>query len=354
MISFDIVLGTRPEIIKLAPIIRRFIKAEVAFRIVHTGQHYDRLLDEIFFQDLMLPEPSVNLHAAAPTQGKFFGIVFPALEDFWATNKPSVVIVQGDTNSAFAGAFIADRLGIPVVHIEAGLRSDDKTMPEECNRILIDNISQRLYAPTQRHCDRLQQEGFEESSILITGNTVADAVREHLSVAGNLTLPFNTPSKYAVMTLHRPALVDHPELLLPILHALAAILSQEGCIAFFLIHPRTRKHLGSFQHPSIVLLDPIGYLPMLKLLQSSQLVITDSGGIQEEAALLQIPCVTIRENTERLETVDAGGNVVTGFSLQAIENGVKNMLSQSIDWKPVYTVDHPADSIVADLLSYYS
>lgn len=353
MICFDIVLGTRPEIIKFAPIIRRFKDQGVSFRIIHTGQHYDPLLDGVFFQDLDIPQPSIHLHAAATSQGAFLGSVFCALEEIWKKDKPSAVLVQGDTNSAFAGAFIAQRLGISVVHIEAGLRSGDKSMPEEINRIFIDHIADRLYVPTRYHYDQAKQDGIQASHILVTGNTIADALREHLPSAKKMIVPFKIPLKYVVITLHRPALVDDPVRLNTMLNVIASALAQHQLLGIFPVHPRTHQHLGSFVNSAISLLEPIGYFLMLRLLQGAELIVTDSGGLQEEAALLQVPCVTVRENTERPETIDAGGNILAGLDPQRVRDAIHVMLNQSITWKPLYDVQNPSDYIIKDLLSYY-
>jgi UDP-N-acetylglucosamine 2-epimerase (non-hydrolysing) len=352
---FTFVLGTRPEIIKLAPIVRRCIDRSIPFQIVHTGQHYDHALDGIFFEELKLPDPSINLKAAAATQGAFFGNLIPALEKLWSQKRPSVVIVQGDTNSAFAGAFIAQRLGIPVAHVEAGLRSDDWTMPEEVNRILIDRIADRLYAPTEYHAQRIISEGINKGRVLVTGNTVSDAVSEHLALAKGAALPSGIPidAPYALLTLHRPALVDDPIRLQKILGVIDMALQKQGITGVFLVHPRTRKNLPGNAFPSIRLHDPIGYFPMLRLLAGARIVITDSGGLQEETALLHVSCVTIRENTERPETVEAGGNRITGFDAPAIERAITDLTTNKPDWKSLYTVEHPSDTILEDLLAHF-
>lgn len=348
------VLGTRPEIIKLAPVIRRCMKQELPYRLVHTGQHYDHALDGIFFKELSIPVPTINLAAASPDQGTFFGRAFQGLEQSLRVT-PSCLIVQGDTNSAFAGAFMGQRLGIPVVHLEAGLRSDDWTMPEEVNRILIDRISDRLYVPTEAQAERLFTEGIPKDRVMVTGNTVADAVEEHLALAKNEVLPaeFKTDEPYALITLHRPALVNDSARLAVVLGAVDRVLKSHGIRGIFLVHPRTRATLSSRIFESIVLVEPIGYLPMLKLLTGAKIVVTDSGGLQEETALLHIPCVTVRENTERPETVEAGGNVIAGFNPKKIAECMEQKLSEEISWKPLYSKKNAADAIVKDLVSRY-
>lgn len=349
------VLGTRPEIIKLAPLLRRCVERDVPFRLLHSGQHYDRALDGIFFEELQLPAPHANLAAAAPSQGAFFGRLLPALEEEWTAQRPAAVIVQGDTNSAFAGAFMAQRMGIPVAHVEAGLRSDDWTMPEEVNRVLIDRLADRLYVPTEAQAERVRAEGIPSDRLLVSGNTVADAVREHLPLAAAAALPADMPtdSPYAIITLHRPALVDHPDRLLAVLGAIDDSLAGAGVKGFFLVHPRTRRSLQDAGLRAVSLHEPVGYLPMLRLLSAARMVVTDSGGLQEETAILHIPCVTVRENTERPETLEAGGNRLAGLDPAAVAAAVEELSTAAPAWKPLYGVDHPSDLIHDDLVSRY-
>jgi len=356
---FCFTLGTRPEIIKLAPLIRRAAARNIPFTLIHTGQHYDELLDRVFFRELALPEPHANLHAAAPTHGRMLAAMFTGLEDLWAKERPSVVIAEGDTNSVFAAAFTARRLGVPFAHVEAGLRSDDWTMPEEVNRVLADRLSDRLYAPTDSQKERLLAEGIPEGNILITGNTIADAVREHLPIAEHANLPSEladaTAGDFVPITLHRPALVDDPARLSSILTAIDAALGAAGISGIFLVHPRTRKHLsGTRAFRAVQLHEPVGYLAMLSLLSRAKLVITDSGGLQEEAALLHVPCVTVRENTERPETLRSGGNRIVGLDPASVQEGIEQAIGTPVSWKPLYTVEHPADAIMDDLVSRYT
>ncbi|MDB4978588.1 MAG: UDP-N-acetylglucosamine 2-epimerase [Candidatus Peribacteria bacterium] len=351
-------LGTRPEIIKLAPIIRRVQLANLPFSIVHTNQHYDHALDGIFFEELGLPKPDYNLQAAASRHGEMLGLMFPLFENTFTKKRPSVVVVQGDTNSAFAAAFMAKRLGIPVAHVEAGLRSDDWTMPEEMNRVLVDRISDRLYVPTAHQIKRLQQEGIADQHILLTGNPIADAVREHKEQALQTELPPVLASlllnRFCLLTLHRPALVDHPALLVSLLQKIDAYLASHAMRACFLVHPRTRQKLpASLELSSIVLHEPVGYFAMLHLLQKATLLLTDSGGLQEEAALLHVPCITLRDNTERPETIAAGGNDLVGFDGTKLMTAMRKFLTEPVQWKPLYEIESPSDAIVADLLLHY-
>ncbi len=356
--SLCFVLGTRPEIIKLAPLLRRCVQQAVPFTLVHTGQHYDPLLDSAFFDELSLPPVTLQLSAAAPTKEAFMEGVVPPLVASWQQRRPSCVIVQGDTNSAYAGAYAADQEGIPVAHVEAGLRSDDLTMPEEVNRIFIDGIAARLYTPTAAQAERVASEGIDRSRILVTGNTVADAVAEHLSTAESTPLPPAieplTHVPYAVITLHRPVLVDDPVRFAAVLAVIQSVLEEHDLRAVFPVHPRARKTIGALPaFPRIALVDPIGYFAMLRLMQHARLLLTDSGGLQEESVLLKVPCVTIRENTERPETLEAGGNRLVGFDPEALRRAAHDLLAAPPAWKPLYEVDRPSDVILADLLSRY-
>lgn len=358
MSTLCFVLGTRPEIIKLAPLLRRCVDWAIPFQLVHTNQHYDYTMDAIFFEELHLPSPTHNLHAADTSAALFTARVLQGLQALWIDEKPSVVLVQGDTNTVAAAAIAAEKCGIPVAHVEAGLRSDDRAMPEEINRILVDHIAARLYAPTMHQVERLHREGIGAERILLVGNTIADAVSEHLLLAEKAILNValqQLPERYAVITLHRPALVDNALLLQTVLQQVDAALALLDMQGIFLVHPRTAdkvKALGITMH-RVVLHDPVGYLPMLKVLKHASLVLTDSGGLQEETALLQIPCVTIRSSTERPETCDAGGNILIPPTHSDIGHTIYKFMQKNIAWKPLYTVPDPSDRILKDILSVF-
>jgi UDP-N-acetylglucosamine 2-epimerase (non-hydrolysing) len=355
MISF--VLGTRPEIIKLAPLLRRCVEQKVPFELIHTGQHYDHLLDSIFFEELKLPAPTCNLHAAAPNQEEFFAKVFPLIQEALTASKPKIVVVQGDTNSAYAGAHVAHELGIPVAHVEAGLRSYDETMPEEVNRKKIDHLATRLYVPTRLQMEILKGESIDMKHCLLTGNTVADAVSEHLKIAESKPLSEDlvqlTSSPFVIITLHRPALVDDAKRLIDVLDRIDVQLRRAQLAGLFLIHPRTRKMLGETgKFSAITLHEPVGYLPMLRLLTKAKLVLTDSGGLQEETALLHVPCITLRENTERPETIEAGDTRIVGWNHSKLQAAMQDLLANEPKWKPLYEIVHPSDVILSDLKQY--
>lgn len=353
------ILGTRPEIIKLAPLIRRARGRGIPFTIIHTGQHYDDALDGVFFRELDLPAPDANLRAAAPSREEMFDTMLPQVERLWTASRPSVVVVQGDTNSALCGALLAEHMDIPVAHVEAGLRSGDLSMPEEVNRIRMDKGASRLYIPTEEQAEHVREEGIPAERILVTGNTIADAVNDHKDMARSAALPPSLDGlvhgRFAIVTLHRPALVDDPAKLANHLRVIDGVLAEEVLAGVFLCHPRTRAKLGNPGHAfsSLVVAEPIGYFPMLRLLSVASILITDSGGLQEEAAILRVPCVTVRENTERPETIRAGGNALVGFDPAKLEIAVKRFLHEPIDWKPLYDVEAPSEMILDDLVRRY-
>ncbi|MBW7998206.1 MAG: UDP-N-acetylglucosamine 2-epimerase (non-hydrolyzing) [Candidatus Glassbacteria bacterium] len=333
------VLGTRPEIIKLYPVIRQYVARNLPYRIIHTNQHYSPELDAVFFEQLGLPKPDVNLDAGSGTQGEQLGRMLPRLEQALATLKPSLVYVQGDTNSVLAGALMASRAGIPVAHVEAGLRSYDSRMPEEYNRILADNLSALLFAPTDGARRILLGEGFAEERIHVTGNTVVDTLLAIPDLAGRQEWTggkWNIErGKYILVTLHRPENVDRPEVLRPLLSVVGQAAEELGVPALFPVHPRTRSRIESFglaPGDNIRLVEPVGYFGFVQLERESLLVVTDSGGVQEESCVLGVPCVTVRRSTERPETVEVGANVVTGPEPEAVLDGVRRMAGRRGGW----------------------
>ncbi len=331
------ILGTRPEIIKLSPVIRECQSRKIPFIIVHTNQHFSKLMDAIFFEELDLPTPNYNLGVSyETTHGAMTGKMIEKIEQTLLNEKPSVVVVQGDTNSALSGALAAVKLQIPVAHVEAGLRSYDRSMPEEINRILVDHVSSHLFAPTKKQSDILQQEGIERTLIKVTGNTIVDAVEQSIKLTYSKKHTFkNDP--YILLTLHRPSNVDSKVTLQKIIKSIENVSKMLHIPIVFPIHPRTQKQFRKFGiKPSekyINLIDSLGYLDMLFFIKKASLVITDSGGIQEEACILRVPCVTIRDTTERPETIAVGANILVGHSYTDILNGVKTMLQIKGNWK---------------------
>ena len=319
------IIGTRPEIIKMAPILDLLEKNRINNILIHTGQHYDHEMSQQFFTDLELKKPDYNIGVGSNSHGKQTADMINSLEDILIEEKPDIVMVQGDTNAVLAGALTASKLHIAVGHVEAGLRSYDKTMPEEINRQIADICSTIYFVPTVESAVNLLFENINPHTIFITGNTIVDACLRHLKIAerkSNILNELGINGDILTLTLHRGENVDNPERLENIVEAL---LELDDITVVFPIHPRTLKNLNKFgfydkleSAPHIKLTKPIGYLDFLLLLSKSKFVMTDSGGLQEEAITLNVPCMTLRYNTERPETVKADGNILVGAEKEKI------------------------------------
>jgi UDP-N-acetylglucosamine 2-epimerase (non-hydrolysing) len=337
-VNIGIVIGTRPEIIKMAPVIRELQKARAKYFILHTGQHYSYNLDRVFFEQLRLPSAKYNLEVGSGSHAEQTGKILIGVEKVFQTERPEIVLVEGDTNSVFAAALAATKLHISVGHVEAGLRSYDRQMPEEINRILTDHCSDYLFAPTPNAKQILLGEGILEEKIFVTGNTIVDAVYQNLNIAretGNsLTTLHLAPSEYFLVTLHRQENVDDPLRFGPILEGLDKVASEFHLPVIYPIHPRSRKMMGEFgfKPRNLNLIEPIDFLGFLQLESNAKLILTDSGGVQEEACILNVPCVTVRDNTERPETLEVGANVLAGASSDKILDCTKLMLSKKNKW----------------------
>jgi UDP-N-acetylglucosamine 2-epimerase (non-hydrolysing) len=334
-----VVLGTRPEIVKMSPIVRELQRRGYDFDLVHTGQHYSFEMDRVFFRDLGLPEPAINLEVGSGPHGAQTGKMLTGLERFFQESRPDVVLVQGDTNTVLAGALAAVKLGISVGHVEAGLRSYDRTMPEETNRVMADHISDMLFAPTEVSARNLRAEGLPEEHIYVTGNTVVDAVQENLEIATRRGDALSTlglhQGGYMLATLHRQENVDSRERLANVLVGLEQAGRETGLDIIWPMHPRARKNLETFglRLPANVrAISPLGFLEFLQVEGGAALALTDSGGVQEECCILGVPCVTLRDNTERPETVIVGANLVVGTDPARIAEGVRTMLSRRGGW----------------------
>ncbi|MBN2290535.1 MAG: UDP-N-acetylglucosamine 2-epimerase (non-hydrolyzing) [Candidatus Glassbacteria bacterium] len=333
------ILGTRPEIIKLSPLIRAMLKAGSPFEIIHTNQHYLPELDKVFFEQLELPPPDYNLGVGHGSHGVQLGRMLQGLDPVLSSQRPDVVFVQGDTNSVLAGALMAHRLSIPVAHVEAGLRSYDRRMPEETNRILADRLSDYLLAPTEKAAGILLAEGFDRERIHVTGNTVVDALQQAAGLTGKLP-PVRErwrvdPGNYILVTLHRPENVDSPGTLAGLADGLGRVGRELGMPLVFPVHPRTALRLeesGIALPESVIRLGPLDFLAFVQLEQNSRLVITDSGGVQEEACILGVPCVTARISTERPETVEVGANMVAGTGAGEILAAALEMVRRPTGW----------------------
>ena len=334
-----LVFGTRPEIIKIAPVIRECQRRDLPFTLVHTGQHYSDPLDTVFFRQLDLPEPDRQLAIGSGSHGKQTGAMLTEIESALLELPTDVVLVQGDTNSTVAGALAAAKLDVTLAHIEAGLRSFDRTMPEELNRIIADHVSDLLFAPTDHAADTLKDEGIPGQRTCVTGNTVVDAIHHNTDIADrNSTALCDLaldPDGYLLVTAHRPANVDDPHTFENLLHGVNRVAKEFDRPAIYPIHPRAKETLTSanIEVPeSIRTIDPVGYFDFLALLQAASLVLTDSGGVQEEACILEVPCVTMRDSTERPETLAVGANTLVGTDSERILGGAREMTARPADW----------------------
>ena len=335
----SVVLGTRPEIIKMSPVIRACSDQGLDYEILHTGQHYSYAMDRIFFEQLDLPLPAHNLDAGSGRQGAQTAKILAGIEEVLQKKPPGIVLVQGDTNTVLAGALAASKLHIPVGHVEAGLRSYDRSMPEEINRIIADHVSDQLYAPTRTSCHNLLNEGIFREKITLTGNTVVDAVMQNIRIARDKVHPLEDlglePKGYFLVTAHRAENVDDPGRLAEILTGLRDVSARFGLPTVFPMHPRTQKMVWEFSLSTegIRVMDPVGYLEFLVLGSNAALILTDSGGLQEEACILSVPCVTLRENTERPETIDVGANMLAGTHPARILAASEKMMGRTRTWE---------------------
>ena len=347
-----IVLGTRPEIIKMAPVIRELERRQENYFILHTGQHYSYRLDKIFFEQLKLPQPRYNLDVGSGSHAVETGKILIGIEKVLLGEKPDIVLVEGDTNSVLAAALAAAKLHIKVGHVEAGLRSYDRNMPEEINRILTDHLADHLYAPTPKAREILLSEGIPDRNIFVTGNTIVDAVFQNLETAQEnpeaLSALHLKPQGFFLLTLHREENVDDPARLASILKGLKKAAMKFRLPVVYPIHPRTRKRLNQFgiEPQSLRLIEPVDFLDFLQLERNAGLIITDSGGIQEEACILGVPCVTVRDNTERPETVESGANILAGSSPDKIVDCIRIMLGRKKNWKNPFGDGKAATRIV--------
>lgn len=351
--SFAFILGTRPEIIKLAPVIHECQEAEQPFVLIHTGQHYSDSLDSVFFEQLELPKPDYHLGVGSASQGKQTGEMIIAIEEVLIKEEPDVVFVQGDTNSVLAGAIATSKLDIELAHVEAGLRSFDREMPEETNRVVTDHVSDYLLAPTEQSRQYLLDEGCSEDRITVTGNTVVDALyrnreiaREKSNVLSELGIK---NSNFFLMTAHRAENVDNENRFRNALSGVDTVAREYDSDVIYPIHPRAESQLEEFDiavPERIHLTKPQEYLDFLQLESNADLILTDSGGVQEEACVLGVPCVTLRNNTERPETVEVGANRLSGTDPEAIRDAAEQMYLKSSDWENPFGDGHSAERIL--------
>jgi UDP-N-acetylglucosamine 2-epimerase (non-hydrolysing) len=332
------IVGARPNFMKIAPIVREMRRREAEFRplIVHTGQHYDEAMSDSFFRDLGIPAPDFYLEVGSHSHAVQTARIMMAFEPVVLAEKPDWVVVVGDVNSTIACALVCAKLGVKVAHVEAGLRSRDRTMPEEINRILTDAISDLLLTSSQDADENLRQEGIAPDKIKFVGNVMIDSLFYNLEQSKSSKARENLDLRdkdYAVLTLHRPSNVDEEKTFTGLLDALVSI--AEKLPVIFPVHPRTRANIEKFgfaervANSNIRLIEPLGYLDFMNLYSSAKMVLTDSGGLQEETTALGIPCLTLRENTERPITIELGTNQLVGTNAEKIKQAAFAILENS-------------------------
>lgn len=327
-----LVAGARPNFMKVKPVLDALETRGVETMLVHTGQHYDAAMSDVFFDELGIRAPDHYLGVGSGTHAAQTAAVMLALEPLLTDVAPDVVVVPGDVNSTLAAALVAAKAKIPLAHIEAGLRSRDWTMPEEVNRVVTDRLSTYLLAPSPDAVENLKAEGEPDEEIFLVGNVMVDTLLANLHrakarpILADLRLD---PRQYGLITLHRPATVDEPAILGPLVDVLADLSAE--CPLVFPVHPRTRKQLDALDLPQTLLLtDPLGYLDFIALEASARIVLTDSGGVQEETTVLGVPCLTLRDNTERPITIDEGTNRLVGRDPRAVAEAAREVLAHGV------------------------
>jgi UDP-N-acetylglucosamine 2-epimerase (non-hydrolysing) len=359
-----LVAGARPNFMKIAPITRELRRhPEIQPMLVHTGQHYDEKMSELFFRQLGLPEPDVNLEVGSGGHATQTASIMTSFEPVLLQQRPDAVLVVGDVNSTIACGLVAVKLGVPLIHVEAGLRSGDRTMPEEINRILTDAISDLLFCTEQAGVDNLHREGVAPERVHLVGNVMIDTLMQNRDRFGESTAVEDfglTPEGYAVLTLHRPSNVDDAAIFGGLLDALEVVQADQPVI--FPVHPRTRARLAGFgfgprleRMPNLRLIDPVGYLDFQRLVSSARLVLTDSGGIQEESTALGVPCLTLRGNTERPATILQGSNHLVGMQPEAIVSVYREVMTapSRVSRRPPLWDGHAAERLVAVIRAHF-
>lgn len=330
------VVGARPNFMKSAPLMKKLLihKNDIETLLIHTGQHYDNNLSQLFFDDLKMPAPDVYLGVGSGSHGEQTANIMLKLEKVFLKEKPHLVVVFGDVNSTMAAAIVAAKMCIKVAHVESGLRSFDRTMPEELNRIVTDHLSDFLFVTEKSGMENLSHEGISPEKVFFTGNIMIDSLINNLEIARRSDLLEKlslSPENYVALTLHRPSNVDNKDVLQKLLAIIKEVADRLPVV--FPCHPRTQANLaefglsGTINTKGLKIIEPLGYLDFMKLLSESKFVLTDSGGIQEETTYLRIPCITIRETTERPITAEIGSNIVTGTDSDKILETVESIIS---------------------------
>lgn len=351
-----LVFGTRPEIVKTAPILKECQRRALSTLAIHTGQHYSKSLDEIFFRQLDLEPPDVNLKIGSADHGAQTGEMLAGVEENLQAHEPGVLFVQGDTNSTLAGALAGTKLDIDVAHVEAGLRSFDREMPEETNRVVVDHVADYLFPPTRETAELLRSEGIPDDRITVTGNTIVDAVTAYDEIAAltsDVLSTFDlTAGEFALLTAHRAETVDDRDSFVNALSGVSEAAKELGIEVVYPIHPRSRERLDEFDvtvPDAIRTIDPLGFLDFLRLESTAALVFTDSGGVQEETCILGTPCVTLRFGTERPETAFVGANCVAGREPSEIVAAALTMREKAGNWKAPFGDGRAAARILDSL-----
>ena len=356
-----VLVGTRPGIIRMSPLIKELEKKKVNFFVIHGGQHYSYQMDRIFFEDLELPEPKYKLEEVKnyKLHGEQTAEMLKGIERILVKEKPEIILVCGDANVNLAGALAARKLRIKVGHVEAGLRSNDWRMPEEHNRVIIDHISEYLFAPTEQ----AKQNALTDNvcgKVFVTGNTIVDALMEirdialrKSSILDKLTLE---AGKYFMLTAHREENVDTKHWIKELIESIRYLSNEYSSMIIWPIHPRTEKRIRQFGFEdevkiiqNLMVIDPVGYLDFIQLLSNAMCILTDSGGVQLEACILAVPCVTLRESTEWNETLEIGCNILSGPDKQSIKQAIKQILHKDRVWTSPYG-DGEASSRIVDIV----
>lgn len=355
MKKIAVVLGTRPEIIKLLSIIKFLEGSKLPYILIHSNQHYSKNMDTVFFDELQLPNPHYNLDIGSGKHAEQTGRMMSALETIFETEKPSAVIVQGDTNSVVAGALTASKMSIAIAHVEAGLRSYDRQMPEEVNRVITDHLSTFLFCPTRKQKNILLKEGISGKNVIVTGNTVVDAVVYAKKFATETVLKQHSlqAKKYILLTMHRPSNVDTKEALSTHLSNVAKLSAENNLKIIFPVHPRTLHSIQTFKlkiPKTITVTEPLGFIELLALEKFAKIIVTDSGGILEEGCILGTPTLNIRENTERPECVEVGASKTVGSDYKLMQESYKYFDTLQTKWRNPFGNGKSGQKIVQHIL----